>query len=207
MADPTAAGLAPRRRRGRPRGGSDARERIVAAAADEFAERGYDAATMRGIATRAGVDSALVHHYFGGGSNTKADLFAETVGAPLRPDRELPRLLAGDPDTLGERIVRFILESFEQPEVGKRGVVLLRTAIGNKAATPLLTGFLSRELLARIATALDAPDAELRASLAASQIAGLLVARYVLKLPGVASASVDDLVARIGPTLQRYLTA
>ena len=82
--------VTPRRRRGRPRKGeSNARERILAAATDEFGERGYDAATTRGIATRAAVDPALLHHHFG----TKADLFAASLGAPLRPDGR-----TGDPD-------------------------------------------------------------------------------------------------------------
>lgn len=193
---------APKRRRGRPRAGeSDARERILAAAIDEFGEAGYDGATMRGIAARAGVDPALVHHHFG----TKADLFGETVGAPMRPDRVLPGILAGPRDEVGERIVRYILESWEEPEVRRRGVVLLRTAIGNKLTTPLLAGFLSRELLSRIARALDVPDAELRASLVASQVAGLLIARYVLRLPALAEASVDELVERIAPNVQAYL--
>jgi AcrR family transcriptional regulator len=193
---------APQRRRGRPRAGaSDARERILAAAIDEFGENGYDGATMRGIAARAGVDSALVHHYFG----TKADLFGETIHAPMRPDLVLPEILAGPRDAVGERIVRYLLTTWEQPEVRRRGVVLLRTAIGNKLTTPLLAGFLSRELLSRIARALEVPDAELRASLVASQVAGILIARYVLRLPALAEASVDDLVERVAPTVQRYL--
>lgn len=190
------------RRRGRPPGGeSGARDRILAAAVDEFGEQGYDGATIRSIATRAGVDSALVHHYFG----TKADLFAEAVGAPMRPDVDVPAILAGPRDELGEHLVRYILEAWERPDVRKRGVVLLRSAIGNRFATPLLAGFLSRELLGRIAAELDAPDAELRASLVASQVAGILIARHVLKLPAVAAASVDELVARIAPNVQRYL--
>ncbi len=193
---------APKRRRGRPRAGeSDARERILSAAIEEFGEAGYDGATIRGIAARAGVDSALVHHYFG----TKADLFGETIGAPMRPDLALPEILEGPEDEVGERIVRYILEAWEQPEVRRRGVVLLRTAIGNKLTTPLLAGFLSRELLSRIARALDVPDAELRATLVASQVAGILIARYVLRLPALAEASVDDVVERVGPTIQRYL--
>lgn len=192
----------PKRRRGRPRAGSsDTRERILAAAIDEFGEAGYDAATMRAIAARAGVDSALVHHYFG----TKADLFGETVGAPMRPDLELPGILAGPRDEVGERIVRYILEAWEDADVRRRGTVLLRTAIGNKLTTPLLAGFLSRELISRIARALSVPDAELRASLVASQVAGILIARYVLKLPALAAASVDELVDRVAPTVQRYL--
>jgi AcrR family transcriptional regulator len=193
---------APKRRRGRPRAGeSDARARILSAAIEEFGEAGYDGATIRGIAGRAGVDSALVHHYFG----TKADLFGEAIDAPMRPDLAIPEILAGPADEIGERIVRYVLEAWEQPEVRRRGVVLLRTAIGNKLTTPLLAGFLSRELLARIARSLDVPDAELRAALAASQVAGILMARYVLRLPALAEASVDDLVARVGPTIQRYL--
>ncbi len=193
---------APKRRRGRPRAGeSDARDRIMAAAVEEFGEAGYDGATIRGIAARAGVDSALVHHHFG----TKADLFGETIQAPMRPDLALPEILAGPRDRVGERIVRYILETWEQPDVRRRGIVLLRSAIGNKLTTPLLAGFLSRELLSRIARSLDTTDADLRAALAASQIAGMLIARYVLRLPALAEAPVDDLVARVGPTVQRYL--
>ncbi len=191
----------PPRRRGRPRGVSDSRARIIASAVDDFGEKGYDGATIRSIAARAGVDSALVHHYFG----TKADLFAEAVGIPLRPDIDVPRILAGPRDEVGERLIRYVLEAFEQPEVRRRGVMLLRTAIGSRVTTPLLAGFLSRELLSRISRSLDVDDADLRASLVASQIAGMLIARYVLKLPALAAAPVEDLVARVGPTVQRYL--
>lgn len=191
----------PPRRRGRPRGVSDSRARIIASAVDDFGEKGYDGATIRSIAARAGVDSALVHHYFG----TKADLFAEAVGIPLRPDIDVPGILAGPRDEVGERLIRYVLEAFEQPEVRRRGVMLLRTAIGSRVTTPLLAGFLSRELLSRISRSLDVDDADLRASLVASQIAGILIARYVLKLPALAAAPVEDLVARLGPTVQRYL--
>lgn len=189
------------RRRGRPRGGTDSRARIIAAAVDEFGERGYDGATIRSIAGRAGVDSALVHHYFG----TKADLFAEAVGIPLRPDVDVPAIIAGPRDAVGERLVRYVLEAFEDPDVQRRGVMLMRTAIGSRLTTPLLAGFLSRELIGRIARELDVPDAELRASLVASQISGLLLTRYLLKFSALAAASIDDLVERIGPTVQRYL--
>ena len=193
----------PKRRPGRPKAGeSNAQERIIAAAVDEFGEQGYDGATMRGIAARAGVDSALVHHYFG----TKADLFAQTIDAPMRPDLDIPALLEGPQDVLGERIVRYVLEAWERPETRKRGVVLLRSGIGNRLTTPLLSAFLQRELVGRVATRIDAPDAALRALLVASQIAGVLIARYVLQLPALASVSVDEIVAQVGPTVQRYLT-
>lgn len=189
------------RRRGRPRGATDSRARIIAAAVDEFGENGYDGSTIRSIASRAGVDSALVHHYFG----TKADLFAETVGMPMRPDIDVPGILAGPRDEIGDRLVRYILQEWEKPEVRRRGVLLLRATVGSRLTTPLLTGFLTRELLSRVTAAIDAPDAELRAGLVASQIGGLLLARYVLQLPPLANASIDDVAAQVGPTLQRYL--
>ena len=193
----------PKRRRGRPRGGeSGTRERIIAAAVEVFAESGYDGTTMRAIAARAGVDSALLHHYFG----TKADLFTETIGAPMRPDVDIPSLLQGPVELLGEHVVRYVLEAWEQPDTRKRGVVLLRAGIGNRLATPLLSEFLQRELFSRIAARLDTPDSALRASLVASQVAGLLITRHVLRLPAIAEASVDELVARVAPTIQRYLS-
>ena len=191
-----------RRRRGRPRKGeSDARERILTAATEEFGEHGYDATTTRGIAARAGVDPALLHHHFG----TKADLFAASIDAPLRPDLALREILPGPREELGRRIVTFMLGVWESPTVQPRALVLLRTGLGNKHAAPLLAGFLRRELLDKVAASLDLPDAGLRADLVASQIAGLLVARYILRFPDVANASVDELVARVSPTIQRYL--
>lgn len=193
----------PPRRRGRPRRGErdDTRQVILSAAVEEFGELGYDAATIRGIAGRANVDAALIHHYFG----TKADLFGATVDAPMRPDREVPLLLDGPRDQLGERIVRYVLESWEEPATRKRGTLIMRAAIGNRLTAPLLAGFLSRELLSRIADSLEAEDATLRASLVASQIAGLIVTRYILELPALRDASVDELVTRVGATVQRYL--
>ena len=189
------------KKRGRPRGVSDSRDRIIAAAVDEFGEHGYDGSTIRSIAARADVDSALVHHYFG----TKADLFAEAVGIPLRPDIDVPAIVAGPRDAVGERLVRYVLDAFEQPDIRRRGVMLIRTAIGSRLTTPLLAGFLARELIGKIAKTLGVADADLRATLVASQIAGLLLTRYVLKLGPIASASVDDIVSRVGPTVQRYL--
>ena len=190
-----------RRGRGRPPGDSHTRERIAGAAMHEFGEHGYDGATMRAIAARAEVDAALVHHYFG----TKADLFAEVAKFPVRPDIAVPAILREGRADAGERIVRFVLEAFEKPDVRKRGIMVLRTAVSGKLTAPLVTGFLSRELLPRIARELDGPDAELRAGLVASQVAGLLISRYVVRCPALVEAPVEELVGRIGPTLQRYL--
>ncbi|MEL4317753.1 TetR family transcriptional regulator [Leifsonia sp. YIM 134122] len=191
------------RRRGRPRlsAAGDSRGRIVAAAEKEFAARGYDATSMRAVARRAGVDAALVHHYF----DDKADLFAEVIAAPLRPDRAIKAVLAGPRDAIGVNIVRFLLEEFEKPAVRARGTALIRSVVGSDG-TSLLRDFLVREVFRRIAAALDAPDADLRANLAASQIVGIMLTRYVLRLEPLASAPIDDLVARVGPAVQWHLT-
>lgn len=204
MSDPAtpAADEPVRRRRGRPRKGeSDARDRILAAATDEFGEHGYDASTTRAIAGRAGVDPALLHHHFG----TKADLFAASVGAPLRPDLAVPEILTGPREQTGERLVAYVLGMWDSPTVGPRALVMLRTSLASTRATPLLAGFLRRELLDKVAAGLDARDAGLRADLAASQIAGLIVARYVLRLPDLVAAPTEELVVRVGATIQGYL--
>jgi AcrR family transcriptional regulator len=204
VSDPatTAAEEPVRRRRGRPRKGeSDARDRILAAATDEFGEHGYDASTTRAIAGRAGVDPALLHHHFG----TKADLFAASIGAPLRPDLAVPEILTGPREQTGERLVAYVLAMWDSPTVGPRALVMLRTSLASKRATPLLAGFLRRELLDKVAAGLAAPDAGLRADLAASQIAGLIIARYVLRLPDLVAAPTEVLVARVGATVQGHL--
>ncbi|KQX08469.1 hypothetical protein ASC59_06820 [Leifsonia sp. Root1293] len=173
----------------------------MAAAEKEFAARGYDATSMRAVARRAGVDAALVHHYF----SDKADLFAEVIAAPLRPDRAIKAVLAGPREDIGVNIVRFLLEEFEKPAVRARGTALIRSVVGSDG-TSLLRDFLVREVFRRIAAALDTPDADLRATLAASQIVGIMLTRYVLRLEPLASAPIDDLVARLGPAVQWHLT-
>lgn len=189
------------RGRGRPKGTSDSRQKILDAAALEFGERGYDGATVRSIARRAGVDAALVHHYFG----TKAELFTEAADVPLRPDLIVPKVLAGPQEQVGERLVREVLELVDDEDVRPRAVALLRTAIGGESGESTFVQFLRDEVLPQVASLLDAPDAELRAELVASQIMGLLVARYVLRLPPLSETLIDDLVPIIGPTIQRYL--
>jgi len=196
---------AARRPRGRPRKSEtsvDTRALIVAAATTEFTAKGYDSTSMRAIARRAGVDPSLVHHYFG----DKADLFAETIRAPLRPDRLVAAVLDGPRDRVGENLVRALVTAVDDPKVSKRAVGLLRTALGQEFAAALLRQFISREVLGRIAATLGGDQAELRASFAASQMVGLLVARYGVRIEPLASASVDEVVSRVGPVIQWHLT-
>ena len=199
------AAAAARRPRGRPRksaAAGDTRALILAAATIEFAAGGYDATSMRGIARRAGVDPALVHHYF----DTKADLFAESIQAPVRPDRLVARILAGPTEAIGENLVRALVSNLDDPKASKRVISLLHTALGQEFAATLLRQFISREVLGRIAATLGGDNADLRASFAASQMVGLIVARYGIRIEPLASASHDEVVARVGPVIQSYLT-
>ncbi|WP_024286833.1 TetR family transcriptional regulator [Cellulomonas sp. KRMCY2] len=189
------------RQRGRRAGGARARAEIVAAARVEFAERGYDAASVRGIARTAGVDPALVRYYFPGG---KPEVFAVAVAdRPTDPSQVVAGLLAGGIDGLGERLVASVLDIWDAPG----GREQFRIVFGAAAAgqDTLVRDFLVREVFVRVAAAMPGPDAPLRVSLVASQVAGLLVARYVLEVEPIASADAAELVRRVGPVLQHYL--
>jgi AcrR family transcriptional regulator len=189
------------RRRGRRPAGEDTRGAILEAARAEFAVRGYEGTTMRGIARAAGVDPRLVHHYF----DSKEDVFVAALGLPMQPEAMLPQVLAGDPGAIGERVARFFFGVWDPPE--RRVVIsgILRAAIGNEDVAKMFREFLSRAVFGRIAAAVALPDPELRALLAASQLLGIAVMRYVVPFEPVASADIDDLVPMVAPTLQRYL--
>lgn len=191
-------------RRGRRRGadaGEGTRAAIVSAAREEFVANGYDSTSLRAVARRAGVDAALVHHYFA----DKADLFAATVDVPLRPDLLVTEILRGPRDAIGVTIIRTIVTRLDDKAVGDTMLGIVRTALGHEFAARMLRQFMVREVLGRVVTALDVEDAELRASLAASQIIGLVIARYGLRLGAIADAPADEVIARVGAVVQWHL--
>ncbi len=190
------------RRVGRRPGRSGTREAILAAARSRFAALGYEGATIRAIAAEAGVDPALVHHYFG----TKEQLFAAAVRLPFAPGEVLAEALRAEPERVGEAIVRAALTAWEHPAARDAAMGLLRAAASNEQAAEMLRGFVRATILEPIARRIGAPDAPLRAALAASQVVGLALARYLVRVEPLASASPDELIRRVGPTLQRYLT-
>lgn len=190
------------RGRGRRPGGVDTRATIVEAARSEFAAKGYDATSLRGIARIAGVDPALVHHYFEGG---KASLFTATMDLPLDPATIVGSVFDGHLDRLGWRVVQTFLRVWDAPERRDTLAALLRSSVSSDAGGRTLREFLGREVFGRIAASTGAPDAQLRGSLAASQMLGLAVLRYVLKAPSIVTASPEDLVERLGPVMQLHL--
>lgn len=188
-------------RTGRRPGAGGTREKILAAARSHFGEVGYDGATVRGIAAAAKVDPALVLHYFG----SKEGVFRSAMDFPIDPAEFIPQLLAPGLDGLGERLTRFFLETWDSP-AGQPLLGLIRSVVGNESAAAMMREFISREVLGRLARAIQVDQPELRASLAASSLIGLAMVRYVVRLEPLVSAHSDEVAKWVGPTVQRYLT-
>jgi len=186
-------------RSGRRPGVSGSRERIITAARGEFASRGYDAATVRGIAAAAGVDPALVRHYFG----SKEHLFVVALEFPVDPAEFVPRLLEPGIEGLGERITAFFLQAWDTPG-GRPFLGLLRSVASNESAAEALRQFVTREVLQRVAAILVLDRPQLRAALAGSHLIGLAMARYVIRVEPIASASPAELARAVGPAIQAY---
>lgn len=188
-------------RTGRRPGAGGTRDKILAAARSHFGEVGYEGATIRGIAAAAQVDPKLVLHYF----ESKEGVFRAAVDFPIDPAEFLPGLLEPGLDGLGVRLVQFFVETWESP-AGSPLLALVRSVVASERAASLMREFVSREILARVAEALELDQPQLRASLAASQLIGLAILRYVVRVEPLASASPRRVAAWIGPTLQRYFT-
>lgn len=191
-----------RSRTGRRPGPSTTRADILEAARASFAERGYDGTSVRGVAARAGVDPALVHRFFG----SKDDLLVAALTVVMNPSERIPELMGGEMSGLGERVVRYFLSIWERSPSREVLIGLLRSATTNEQAATLLREFFSREVLAQIAAPLGADDAQLRATLVSSQLLGLAMVRYIVRIEPLASASAETITAAIAPTVQRYLT-
>ena len=187
---------------GRRPGNQDTRGQIITAARQAFAAKGFAGASMRAIATDAGVDAALIHHYF----DSKQQLFLATVALPLELPRIVEEVAAGDRNDLGERLVRTVLGVWDS-ELQPSLVAAIRTTLTDPALTHSVGEFLAVEVIGHVLRRDDtAPEeANRRAGLVASQVLGLLIGRYVLRMPALANRETEDLVTEIGPTVQRYV--
>jgi AcrR family transcriptional regulator len=189
-------------RTGRRPGASGTREAILDAARRAFAEQGYQQATIRQVAELAGVDPALVHHYFG----TKQGLFVAAVRLPVNPVEHLTVVLAEDPALVGQRLVETFLAIWDHAADRSPLLALVRSAVADEDAAAMLREFITEEVLGPVARRLGSPDAPLRATLVGSQLVGLAMARYIVKAEPLASTPAAELAAAVGPTVQRYLT-
>jgi AcrR family transcriptional regulator len=188
-------------RTGRRPGAPGTRERIREAARETFAHAGFDGATIRAIAQRAGVDPALVHHYFG----SKQELFVASMQLPFNPAAVLPPLLAGDRSSLGVRLAALAIRLWEEPATRPVMFGIARSATSDARAASALRGLFESQLLPVIRElGIDEPD--LRAALAWSQLVGFALARYILQVRPLTDASSSRLVAALGSQLQAALT-
>jgi AcrR family transcriptional regulator len=190
------------RRRGRRPAGQDTRGALIDAARAVFGESGYEGATVRMIAMRAGVDAAMVNHWFGG----KEGLFAQAVlQIPVDPAQLVEQLSGGDPERLGERVVRTFLTVWDSTE-GGGFPALVRSIAGHRQVANAMRDLFVKHLFRKVVERIEADHGELRATLVSSQMVGLGMVRYVARFEPLASADADTLVAAIGPNVQRYLT-
>lgn len=188
-------------RTGRRPGSPDTRESILAAARGRFSRTGYRGATIRAIAGDAGVDPALVHHYFG----TKRGLFTAALELPI--DHRVPdAVLEGPRRQIGERVIRTYLRVWDGDDTRERLAGLFRSAAVDDHAATMMREFVVETILDPIVRGLDVDEPRLRVNLLASQLLGFAMARYVIRLEPVASMPQDDLVQLYAPVLQRSLT-
>ena len=192
--------MSTRATRGRRPGAPDTRAEVLAAARASFAEKGFRGTTIRAVAAAAGVDPALVHHYFG----TKDDLFLAALEMPVDPRELLAPVMAQGPDGAGERLLRTFLSVWDDPEIQVRLLAVVRSVLDEDGATLLKEGFIP-VVVGPILAQLVKDRPEVRIPLVTSQVTGLIVTRYVLALPPMAEMPAEDVVARIGPVLQHYL--
>lgn len=216
-AAPERTGAAPSaaRRPGRPRTSGSrtpaepgtTKEAILEAARSSFLAKGFARTTIRGVARAAGVDPALVPYYFG----TKGDLFAAALNLRIRASEEIAKVLADDVRTAGPRLVRLSMTAWDDSAGGATFRALLRWVATDDGAPQAIQDYAAEQLAAPLTEALGQAGiptdvARERATLAATQLVGLAVVRYVFRLEPIASMSVDRLVELIGPTIQHYLT-
>jgi AcrR family transcriptional regulator len=187
--------------RGRRPGAPDTKAEVLTAARTSFAEKGFRGTTIRAVAASAGVDPALVHHYFG----TKDDLFLAALQMPVDPRELMAPVVAEGPDGAGERLLRVFLSVWDDPDTQVQLLAVVRSVLGADGTTLLKDGFIP-VVVGPVLAQLVKDRPEVRIPLVASQVAGLIVARYVIALPPMADMPAEDVVARVGPVLQHYLT-
>jgi AcrR family transcriptional regulator len=190
------------KRPGRPRGTSDTRDRILVNARELFARNGIDKTSIRSIAAAAGVDSALVHHYFG----TKEQLFAAAINIPIDPMAVLVPLRETPVEELGHVLPTILLPLWDS-QMGAALIATMRSLLAG-ADISLVRSFLQEIIAAEVAPRVDYPpgSGRLRVQFVASQLVGVVMARYIIGLEPFASLPPQRIAETIGPTLQRYLT-
>jgi AcrR family transcriptional regulator len=194
------------KRRGRRQGEPVSREAVLTAAKQRFAAEGYEKTTLRAIAQDAHVDPSMVLYLFG----SKEELFRESLRLILDPDVLIAALTgeADDDPDIGTRMVRTYLRIWETPDSAASMRAMLQSATSNPDAHAAFRGFMQNYVLTAVSGVLGGGEqATLRAMLAASQLVGMAMLRYIIEVPPLATLSADEVVELIAPTVTRYLSA
>jgi AcrR family transcriptional regulator len=189
------------RRSGRRQGYSSTREDIIRSAQKLFAERGFRGATMRAIAMDARVDAALIHHFF----TSKEGVFSAAVGDAFRPGQILEAVLPAGPGEVGGRLVRAFLALWDDPKTRDPMLAVVRSAVSYDDAARLVSDFVTTQVIGHVVKLHAASDKELRTTLIGSQVIGMLMVRYVIKIEPLSSLAPDAVSALLGPVIDRYL--
>ena len=187
---------------GRRPGNPDTRQKLLDTARRLFADAGYDKTSVRDIAAAAGVDPALIRHYFG----SKAELFRATMGWPFEPAEIAAEVTGAGRDEIGARLTRVFFEAWEQPDSRAPLLAILRGAASHEESATLVRQFIQGQLYRQIADELSGPDAELRIDLAMAQLLGIAYLRYVLGVHPMASTSITELIAKVTPVIEVHLS-
>jgi AcrR family transcriptional regulator len=190
-----------RRRTGRRPGDSGSRQAILTAARIEFGRRGYESTTIRGIARHADVDPALVHHFF----LSKEGVFAAAMQEAYALAGRLPDILEPGLDGVGERLVRLFLVRWEGGGEDNPLLGIIRSSMSYEESARMLRDFVGADLLGRLSARTALPRPELRAGLVGAQLVGLVMMRYVVRVPPLVDLTLEEVVAIVGPTVQHYL--
>ena len=188
--------------RGRRPGPSHTRQRILAAARQQFAAAGYERATIRAIAAHAEVDPALVMHFF----DSKQRLFREAVGWPVDPGELIQHVLSAGNAGVGEPLARTFLQLWDDAATRDAFLAVLRSALTQDEAARLVRATFQGRLVRQVARAVGGQQSELRVELAAAQLIGMAILRHVIRVEPLASASAATLVRRLAPALNQHLS-
>ncbi|GAA5114610.1 TetR family transcriptional regulator [Haloechinothrix salitolerans] len=183
---------------GRRPGQTETREQILAAARGLFAENGFDATTIRAIAAEAGVNAALIHHFFG----SKDQVFVAALALPVNPADVIRQAVAGPREQVGERLTRFFLSVWGDDEARQPFLALLRSIASNENAARMMREFLLRTVVRPIAA--EFGIGELAMTATSAHLVGIAMLRYVVRVEPIASASDDDVIATVAPVIQHY---
>jgi len=173
----------------------------MAAARKLFAERGYEGTTIRAIAAEAGVNPALIHHFFG----SKDRVFTDSLHLPVNPYAIADVVADGPPEQAGERLLRLFIGVWEGPDSRSPFLALLRSVASSEQAARMMREFLHRVIVDRLGPALGV--GELRMTAIGSQLMGVALLRYIVQLEPLASATPEDVIALVAPSIQQHIDA